>query len=196
MNSSFMQILRKNNIDFSTNMAVFLRGCKPIFFIRIAGHTEVFSGFLICIDLKKKKKQSKPENRSDRSQQHHKKGHASFLYYFKNKEYNIITQENSNGWIYFNRTNKTSNLKNWDSFALVRIFLFLFLLLLLLFLFFFAFLRLSKTNKTKSISLFHNKLIFHSNPVFFSHYLLSKVIYNQRVRGVYVKNTASEFNNN
>ena len=55
MNSSFMQILRKNNIDLSTNMAVFLRGCKPIFFIRIAGHTEVFSGFLICIDLKKKK---------------------------------------------------------------------------------------------------------------------------------------------
>ena len=54
MNSSFMQILRKNNIDLSTNMAVFLRGCKPIFFIRIAGHTEVFSGFLICIDLKKK----------------------------------------------------------------------------------------------------------------------------------------------
>ena len=49
-----MQILRKNNIDLSTNMAVFLRGCKPIFFIRIAGHTEVFSGFLICIDLKKK----------------------------------------------------------------------------------------------------------------------------------------------
>ena len=49
-----MQILRKNNIDLSTNMAVFSRGCKPIFFIRIAGHTEVFSGFLICIDLKKK----------------------------------------------------------------------------------------------------------------------------------------------
>ena len=53
-----MQILRKNNIDLSTNMAVFLRGCKPIFSIRIAGHTEVFSGFLICIDLKKKKKNS------------------------------------------------------------------------------------------------------------------------------------------
>ena len=50
MTSFFMQILRKNNIDLSTNMAVFLRGCKPIFFIRIAGHTEVFSGFLICID--------------------------------------------------------------------------------------------------------------------------------------------------
>ena len=53
-----MQILRKNNIDLSTNMAVFLRGCKPIFFIRIAGHTEVFSGFLICIDLKKKNSQN------------------------------------------------------------------------------------------------------------------------------------------
>ena len=115
MNSSFMQILRKNNIDLSTNMAVFLRGCKPIFFIRIAGHTEVFSGFLICIDLKKNN-QSKQENRSDSSQQHHKKGHASFLYYFKNKEYNIITQENSNGWIYFNRTNKTSNLKKLGFF--------------------------------------------------------------------------------
>ena len=156
MNSSFMQILRKNNIDLSTNMAVFLRGCKPIFFIRIAGHTEVFSGFLICIDLKKNK-QSKPENRSDSSQQHHKKGHASFLYYFKNKEYNIITQENSNGWIYFNRTNKTSNLKNWDSFALVRIFLFLFLLLLFLFLFFFAFRSLSKNKQNKIIYLLHNK---------------------------------------
>ena len=60
MNSSFMQILRKNNIDLSTNMAVFLRGCKPIFFIRIAGQTEVFSGFLICIDLKKTVKPREP----------------------------------------------------------------------------------------------------------------------------------------
>ena len=58
---------------------------------------EVFSGFFICIDFEKETK-SKQEKRSDCSQQHHKKGrHASFLYYFKNKEYNIITQENSNG---------------------------------------------------------------------------------------------------
>ena len=157
INSLFRQILRKKYCFVNQHGCLFTWLQTNIFTFEWLVTLEVFSGFFICIDFEKETK-SKQEKRSDCSQQHHKKGrHASFLYYFKNKEYNIITQENSNGWIYFNRTNKKSNLKNWDSFALVRIFLFLFLLLLFLFLFFFAFRSLSKNKQNKIIYLLHNK---------------------------------------
>ena len=166
-------------------MAVFSRGCKPIFFhLNGWSHLRSFQVFYFALILKKKQSQNKKTVQTVHSNITRRVTPAQFLYYFKNKEYNVITKENSYGWIYFNRTNKASNLKNWDSFVLLRIFLFLFLLLLFLFLFFFAFRRLSKNKQNKSIPLFHNKLIFHSNTVFFSHYLLSKVSYNQRVRGV------------